>query len=200
MKRDSHSGAVKLREMRRKRGLTQAALGRALGVSGKDVSRMETGELHTRKHAVKLARFFGAPVAEFLDDGAVEAPEHGALREEALPFAPEPGTFAAQIALNDHQFWRKLQDTALDQIGYIEGDEVIVDVGAAAMRTIETGDVVIANKYSDDGKTAETIVRQFVAPNLLITNSSRRAEILNIDRDGVSILGVVVFPKRKKNK
>ena len=60
-----------LRELRAQRGLSQGALGDALGVSRQTVNAIETGKYDpSLPLAIKLARYFGQSVEEgFLIDG-----------------------------------------------------------------------------------------------------------------------------------
>ncbi|HST37948.1 MAG TPA: helix-turn-helix transcriptional regulator [Conexibacter sp.] len=61
-----------VRERRTQRGLSQAALGQALGVSRQTVNAIETGRyLPSLPLALELARYFGAPVESIFhpDDG-----------------------------------------------------------------------------------------------------------------------------------
>jgi putative transcriptional regulator len=60
-----------IRTLRSERELSQAELGRALGVSRQTINAIET-ERYTPSLplAIALARFFGRPVEEVFDDGA----------------------------------------------------------------------------------------------------------------------------------
>jgi putative transcriptional regulator len=54
-----------VRELRRARGLSQADLGGAMGVSRQTVNAIETGRYSpSLPLAIKLARYFGLPVEE----------------------------------------------------------------------------------------------------------------------------------------
>lgn len=54
-----------VRELRRARGLSQADLGSAMGVSRQTVNAIETGRYSpSLPLAIKLARYFGLPVEE----------------------------------------------------------------------------------------------------------------------------------------
>jgi putative transcriptional regulator len=60
-----------IRTLRSERELSQAELGKALGVSRQTINAIET-ERYTPSLplAIALARFFGRPVEEVFDDGA----------------------------------------------------------------------------------------------------------------------------------
>ncbi|GAB2516120.1 hypothetical protein GCM10027064_12230 [Microbacterium petrolearium] len=58
----------RVRELRGERGLSQQALGDALGVSRQTINAIETGRYDpSLTLAVHLARYFGAPVEEVFD-------------------------------------------------------------------------------------------------------------------------------------
>lgn len=58
----------RVRELRGERGLSQKALGDALGVSRQTINAIETGRYDpSLTLAVHLARYFGAPVEEVFD-------------------------------------------------------------------------------------------------------------------------------------
>src|SRR5262249_51908860 len=121
---------------------------------------------------------------------------HG-FSEEAEPFMPDAGSFEARIPLKDTQSWYRIRDSRLDEIGIMPGDAVVIDIGKSAMTGVAIGDVVIANLYSADGKSAEALLRQWMPPRLLVTNSrSRNAMPLNLEHDNVSLLGIVVWPRK----
>lgn len=64
-------------------------------------------------------------------------------------------------------------------------------MSARAVAACGTGDVVIAQLY--DGMSAMTLLRQFVAPSLLITNSyAPNLPTINTRTDDAAIKGVVV--------
>ena len=57
-----------VRELRQASGLSQEALGKALGVSRQTINALETGRYDpSLKLAVHLARFFGSTVEEVFD-------------------------------------------------------------------------------------------------------------------------------------
>ena len=64
---------MRLRQMRKERGLTQAQLGEVIGKSAPTIYRLETGlEAITLPDLRKLAAFFGVSVAVLIEDEALE--------------------------------------------------------------------------------------------------------------------------------
>jgi transcriptional regulator with XRE-family HTH domain len=181
-----------------KRGLTQKELAAMAGVANSEtISKIERGaQSMTPGQVITFAALFNVPPAAFVKDMPGIGRERG-FSEEAEPFMPGAGSFESRVPLSEAQSWYRIRDSRLDELGIIPGDIVVIDIGKAAMAGLAIGDVVIANLYSADGKSAETIVRQWIPPRLLITNSrSRNLMPLNLEQDSVSLLGAVVWPRR----
>lgn len=191
-----------LRLSRRGKGvrpLTQKELAAMAGIPNVEtISKIERGVQNpTAEQAIEFARIFNVDPAVFFDRERKESTPAPGFAEETVPFVPEPDSFASRIPLSQHQSWHRIEYSRLDEIGIIDKDEVVIDIGKQAMSSVAIGDVVIANHYSTDGKSAETIVRQWIPPLLLITNSrSRNLLPLHIEQDNVAVLGVVVYPRR----
>jgi hypothetical protein len=67
----------------------------------------------------------------------------------------------------------------------------VVETSKASVTAIENGDPVIAQLTSD--RDAITLLRQYIAPSLLITNSSEdNAPIINLRNEDAGIQGIVV--------
>jgi transcriptional regulator with XRE-family HTH domain len=181
-----------------KRGLTQKELAAMAGVANPEtISKIErSAQSMTPEQVIAFAGIFNVPPAAFVKDMPGIGRERG-FSEEAEPFMPDAGSFESRVPLKEAQSWYRIRDSRLDEIGIMPDDLVVIDIGKGAMAGVTIGDVVIANLYSADGKTAETIVRQWIPPRLLITNSrSRNLMPLNLEQDGVSLLGVVVWPRK----
>jgi transcriptional regulator with XRE-family HTH domain len=181
-----------------KPGLTQKALAARAGIANAEtISKIERGaQKMTLDQAITLAGIFNVPPAVFVKEMHSIGHERG-FSEEAEPYMPHADSFESRIPLGEAQSWYRIHDNRLDELGIMPGDTVVIDIGKSAMTGIAIGDVVIANLYSADGKSAETIVRQWVPPRLLITNSrSRNLMPVNLDHDNASLLGVVVWPRR----
>jgi transcriptional regulator with XRE-family HTH domain len=181
-----------------KRGLTQKELAAMAGVANPEtISKIERGaQSMTPGQVIVFAKIFNLPPASFVEDIPEIGRERG-FSEEAEPFMPDAGSFESRIPLQETQSWYRIRDSRLDEIGIMPGDMVVIDIGKSAMAAIAIGDAVIANLYSADGKSAETILRQWIPPRLLITNSrSRNLLPLNLETDRVSLLGAVVWPRK----
>jgi len=63
-----------VRNLREKKGLSQAALGEALGVSRQTINSIETGKYDpSLPLAFALSRFFACTIEELFDDSANQA-------------------------------------------------------------------------------------------------------------------------------
>ena len=183
----------RIKSLRAKMGWTMEQLGDKIGATKATIYKIETARQSiTEGHALGLARAFGVTIDDLYESESRPVP---AFAEEAAPFTPATATFESHIPLEAHQSWYKIHKSHLDQLGYVDGMLVIIDISREAVRDLHIGDVVIANAYRPD-RTAETIVRQFIPPALLVTNSLKNnLQSLNLNTDDVAILGMIVYPR-----
>lgn len=157
----------RIRQLRLARSLTLQQLADAVGTTTTTISRMEKGEVelvHAKLEAV--ARQLGC---DWLD--LVREPESPTgFADSAAPFVAPRGHPLAGFAGNSHDAMFQAKDDMLDAIGIRAGDIVIFDVSAAAVRGVQTGDVVVAQVYGEALTAARTVMRQYVAPDLLVAN------------------------------
>ncbi len=187
----------RIAKLRKERGLSQPMLAAKVGLSKSTISKIETGGQRMLGHqALAISDALGVSMNDLYEDGGVVSPARGGFAEEAAPFTPETDTLESRIPLEEHQSWYKIETSYLDQIGYLDGDLVVIDISREALTDLQIGDVVIANYYPRKNG-AETIVRQFIPPSLLITNGRKNLPSLNTESDNVSILGKVVYPRRR---
>lgn len=106
----------------------------------------------------------------------------GGFGEDAEPYEPPRAHF---LATTQHIAFFKMKTHALDQHEkrIKPGDILAVDLNRSRASEIPSGKVVVAQRYDkqDLTKSHGTIIRQFIAPNKLITNSSVANEIVSID-------------------
>lgn len=134
--------------------------------------------------AERLASVFGVEPNEMMGFSTQTTP---GLAEDAVAYERE----LQHIRLSSTQFPYKVKSQALNQIGVFPDQIVVVDMSVEAMKKLKGNDIVIAQLYSEAGAT--TILRQFVEPSLLITNSSvENAAIINTRTEDVTIKGIVV--------
>lgn len=182
--------ANRVKELRAKRGWTQATLGAKIGVAKETISKIERGGVQriTESQAHALAEVFGVR----LDDLYEAESATGAGLEEAMPFVPDASSFEFSIPLEENQCWYQIKKSRLDEIGYRDGDQLIVSLSREDINAIGNGSVVIADWFPAEGEKRVRIARQFIRPSLLITNSHRNNLLsLNANADEFTIVGVV---------
>lgn len=176
-------------ERLREKGQTMAWLSRALGRNHAYVQQYIT--THTPQDLefqdkVKVSKLLGIPLTELgVDIGghARATGQHPAgLSEEAESYVPPAGSHLSRASEDVAYFVAR--SSALDRhpLQIRSGDIVAASIAADALDKLASGDVVVVQLYDKaDGMTATTVLRQYVAPGLLITNSSEANTIWRID-------------------
>lgn len=135
---------------------------------------------------LKLAEILAMPPNELGINSAIvaalPAPRAGGLAEDAEPYHPPKGSFLAD---SPHIAFFRQKSHSLDQHEkrILPGDLLAFNLNHVEPATIATGTVVVVNLLDkhDFAKGHGTITRQFIAPNKLITNSSRANDIISLD-------------------
>lgn len=132
------------------------------------------------------------------DLGQLAQTMRGGVREDAVPYRPEPGNSvaAAVAALAGAQpgvFPWVVRSSALELIGYLPGDIVLIDLNA----TPRPGDAVCAQIYEWSRMKAETVLRvlERAAPVDLLLSRSRdpaQHQPIVVDGERVVIKGVIL--------
>lgn len=117
------------------------------------------------------------------------------FREDAEPYIEGPGERLRLQPRNGENIdpWR-IKTDSVARAGVKAGQVRFVDLSAHAVENVRPLQCVIAQIYGagPEGKTI-TVVRQFVPPSLLITNSDTINEMpLDIDRGEAYIKGVIL--------
>lgn len=93
--------------------------------------------------------------------------------------------------LSDTQFPYVTKSNVLDEIGIQAGKILIVDMFPEIIKQLKSEDVVIVQYHQ--GTKATTLLRQYIEPNLLITNSrTDNAPIINLQTEDAQIMGIVI--------
>ena len=170
-------------------------LAEAAGFSASSLSRVlkedSTGTLHAR-NITKLEKYSG------ISFSAGDAPAPSGLRglsEDAVPFDAESADPAVSAAIKALIGSRggvdscTIRTRALECLGYLPGDIVIVDLD----RQPEPGDVVRAEVYVLGRREPETVMRIYAPPVLVgATFDEQLRRPLVIDDARVTIKGVVL--------
>lgn len=186
----------RLRELRQKHGLTVEALAEMAGVHHSTVSRIENEK---RGLSFDLAERFAqamdttAPQVMGLDLSEQVVRLRG-MEEDAVPYVPDgpPLPFQKRHGASVDEW--EIRSSAVDRTGIKPGTIAFVDISAKAVENIAPLKCVIAQIYDDKDLTkAKTIVRQFVPPSLLITNSSEANGVpLDLEKGEAYIKGVII--------
>jgi DNA-binding Xre family transcriptional regulator len=170
------------------KGLTMSELAAKVGLSESHLSRVEAnvrGVKLTKLGAI--AKVLGVPMVELMPQESFEHPS------DLIPFVPPKGSAVAKALSSSTQRMFRVQSDVLNEIGIREGDLIIADTGAHAVGEVATGSPVVAE--IENGKTGEKalLLRQYIAPNLLITNSdSQNTVSIHRLKSSVEIVGIVL--------
>lgn len=177
--------------------MKQTPLAKAAGVQPSSLSRVlkkdSTGTLHARTLS-KLEKFSGISLSAVIDTPS--APGLRGLAEDAVPFDAEsadPAVSAAIKALigsRQSANSRTIRTRALEGLGYMPGDIVIIDLD----RKPAPGDVVCAQVYELGRSEPETVMRIYQPPVLVAASFDERLQRpLMVDDARVKIEGVVLW-------
>ena len=178
-------------------GMKPTPLAAAAKVPASSLSRLlkedSTSTLHARTLS-KLEKFSGILLSAVIDTSS--APVPSGLSEDAVPFdaeSAEPAVSAAIRALvgsREHADSRTIRSRALEGLGYLPGDIVIVDL----RRNPVPGDVVCAQVYElERTEQPETVMRIYRPPVLVAATFDEQLQrLLWVDDPRVKIEGVVL--------
>jgi hypothetical protein len=179
-------------------GKAPTRVAKDLGIAPSTLTRLlkgpdsATATLHARTLR-KLQDYSGIPPLLGGDPSA--PPTYRGFGEDAVPFDAKSADPAVSAALKALIGTRKAADPwtirtrALERIGFLPGDIVIVDLG----RRPEAGDAVCAQVYDWRRAAAETVMRLYEPPYLVaasLDEGLRRP--LVVDNEQVIIKGVVL--------
>lgn len=160
--------------------MSAAELAELAGTSQPQITRLENGERRlTEDWLRRLAKALDVEPADII--AAVTIAE---LSEEAVPYdPPETRNVSGALARRNLVFWR-IDCNSLEQLGIEAGAVRLFDMNADAVEHVQTGDVVVVQcvDLRRAGK-ARTLVRQFVAPNLLVTNRRSGNSVVTLVND-----------------
>ncbi len=176
--------------------MKQTALAKAAGVQPSSLSRVlkedGTGTLHGR-NITRLEKFSGIKLSAVVDTPSAPAPR--GLAEDAVPFDAESAdpvvsaAIKALIGSRGAADSRTVRTRALEGVGYLPGDIVIVDRD----RTPARGDVVCAQVHELGRSEPETVMRIYQPPVLLAATFDEQLQrLLWVDDPRVKIEGVVL--------
>lgn len=185
-----------VRTIRKQAGLTIEQLAAKVGISQPYLTRIESGG---RRLSVQLAEQIAMALNSHVTDvlGVQGGQIAAGLAEEAEAYTPQAGDDIALRARDNVVPWL-VKSTSLDAVGIEPGMIVLVDVGTDAVENIKPLQFAVVQAYEAGSLKATTVLRQFVPPGLLITNSrTANAVPFNTETDDVAIKGVIVGSYRR---
>ena len=193
----------RIKELRDARGWSLRFLADEVNSTTSTIRRLENGEVELVHPLVpRIADKLGVPwpdIAGIPYETSGAKPPSPALNtapgfaESAVPFTPPPAHELSRLTLGPTEALFQARTDDLDNLNIYSGDVLIVDIGAVAVAAAADLDIVVAQIYDATELTkAVTIIRQFIEPSLLITNSSGpNAVPLNMRKADAHIKGVV---------
>jgi transcriptional regulator with XRE-family HTH domain len=180
--------ANRIKQLRLEKGLTIGQLAEKVGLSESHLSRVEAGVRGVKLSKLgALAKVLGVPMIELMPQESFEHPS------DLVPFVPPKGSAVAKALASSTQRMFRVQSGVLNELGISEGDLLIADCSAKSIATLANGSPVIAE--FENGKSGEKalLLRQHIAPHLLITNSSDQNSIsIQMLKAPVKITGIVL--------
>jgi transcriptional regulator with XRE-family HTH domain len=180
----------RIRALRKAAGKTLQQVAADIGSTTTTVQRLEKGEVELVHPLLEsLARALGVGWLDLLGVGPTQP--IAALAESAAPYVAGPGDPLAVDRLGMYESPFVARDNSLSRLGIDAGDVIVFDVSAKAVRQVATGDVVVAQVYGPGLANAVTVMREYVAPSLLITNRrAGRQDIIDLDEVDAAIKGI----------
>jgi len=189
----------RIKDLRKKRGLSQEGLSRLVNSNQNTIWKLETGRQELRIDQITIfADALGVNNMDILPRGFSqdEEPTRQVGEQEAEPYisAPEKskkpskkaGLVQSLLSGSPNKSAWVLRSRALENAGYILDDILILE-GNKAPRS---GDIVCAQIY--DGMDARTVFRIYKPPYLLsATSISKLNDPILIDGNRVKIMGTV---------
>ena len=182
-------------KLRRDKGLTLQGLADRAGTTASTIRKLERGDMRlTVDWMQRIANGLDCEVRDLIEERDMVV---AGLSDEGSPYIAEPGDPLAALAKADTMAPYRISGGHLDNLGIMDGDVVIIDISAEATKKLEPLGIYIAQVYSSNSLDAVTVVRQFVPPALLITNSqSANLPSLELSTDDVAIKGRIISHHR----
>lgn len=191
----------RIRELRKARGLTLEQLAAAVGMSEPHLSRLEAGKrLLLVPVAERLAMQLQTTPAYILGLDAASSTEERrtGMAEDCVRYEPQPDDPLSALAGPNRYLYTVVSDV-LDRVRLNRDDVVVVDASEQACKAVAPLALVVVRFHPrEEFMKPVTLLRQFVPPSLLITNSSKGNEpSIDTSEDDAHIVGVVVGSHRR---
>lgn len=200
----------RIRELREALGMSAEELAEKVcetrpGTTQPTITRIETGE---RKLTVQWMQHF-AKALNVRPIDLIAAATIADFVDETEPYVPETADLVAPLASRKLYYFRVMTDS-VSLAGAKRGGIVLFDGSKGALDGLQTGDIVHLRVYprarttnaKADPKKGISLIRQFVAPGLYVTNR-KGANTAFADTDAgidfqISVCGVMVVSNAAK--
>lgn len=199
-KTKKHKVLHRIEELRLARELTQEDVANAIGRNKWFISRLELGaqelDLPT---AIQIANFFDVELSELVALTTTTPNRAMAFVADVKPYKPNAGE-KPLVPTDQANSLYIIETNACANLGHQQGDVIEVKTDAKAVRSVQIGEVVVVNYHPPgESQSAKELLREFVPPNLLITNAKRghNARSIDLSLEDAQIVGIVVGSPRK---
>ncbi len=177
----------KIKKLRLERGLTLADVAGQVGLSEGHMSRVEAGTRGLRFAKLdRLARVLGVPVAELA--GGIEM----RCTSDVAPYYPPKGSVIEKALSSSTQRMYRVLTNVLNEIKIVANDLIVVETNPKSFNKIENGKALIISILDEKGNEV-LLLRQYIAPYLLITNSNDENELsLHMQKLEIKLIGSVI--------
>ena len=147
-------------------------------------------------HAIAEACGVSAAWLSALDDGAEDAGQADGFAEGDLTAYHGPPPGLSEKPPTGHGYWQ-VENRALELAAILPGDVLDFAIGERPRK----GDVVVAQVYDPDGRSARTVLRLFNPPFLTVHTQDRNLDQTPIQIDAneerVKVMGTLVALSRR---
>lgn len=176
--------------MRRKR-VSQRSLARSLDVNEgyfSDYMRKGSPEILEYEMRMKIAKMLEIEPSLLTDDE--EVVDSNAPHSDGEVYEPGPG---AVITAQSHVLLVRVKSHALDEHAerILPNHIAAFDSRINELKKLKAGMIVCAERKRD--KQSELLIRQFLPPDKLVTNSSGGNEVLRADDADITIKGAFLY-------
>lgn len=182
-----------IRERRLAKNWSMQKLAEKVGTTVGTINRIETGETKLMHDLVPaLGEALGCHWRDLFVDEADSPPQIG-FSDDATPFVPCSADPLASLMLGEKRDLWTVKSNALNAIGIAAGQPIVVNISQDAVDGAASLDPVVVQVIDADNPIrAVTLLRQFIEPDLFITNSTDANEppLSRRERD-IRIKGVI---------
>ena len=179
----------RIKQLRLERGFSLTELAQKIGISESHLSRVEAGArgLHLSKMEA-LAGALGVPVTEILSSQSL------GYMPDLAPYTPPKGSAIEKALTSTTQKMFKVLSNVMSELGITEGDPIIADTHPKGLKDLSMGQLVVAQVFPVDSVQGVLLLRQYIIPHLLITNSAEQnAMPIHMLRAKVKVAGRVLL-------